>query len=101
MIELARRFLHLLPQKMKDSETLFARVVRIDFHVITDCLRRPERKDTASGQQSLGANPFEQFLCIIKQLPRLLADNRIVKDRRITSSQFPRMEEGRPIYIRD
>jgi hypothetical protein len=38
-------------------------------------------------------------LRVVKQLSRLLADNRVFKDRRIPSAQFPGVKERRPIDV--
>src|SRR6266550_4511027 len=69
VIELIRRFLHLLAKEMESRERFGARFVGINFNVVTDCFRGPESENAASGQQFLRSNSIEQLLRVIEQFP--------------------------------
>ena len=99
MIELPRRFLHLLSQKIKRRQLFSVRFVheKIDIIPIRAC--GPESKNTTRNQQFFRSDSIENHLRVVKNLARLGADRRVVKDGGVSSAQFPNMEEGRPINV--
>src|SRR5438132_264220 len=99
MIELPGRFLHLLSQKVKRRQFFTARFIDKQIDVIAVSSSSPESKNAAGCEQIFGCDFIQDLLRIVKEFPRLLADCRIVKDRRIPSAQFPNMKKRRPIDI--
>src|SRR5439155_2142503 len=97
MIRLSRRFLHLLTQEIKAGDFLRARFVSININIVADSACRPQSMNAARDQQVLRENVIKKCLCIIEQFARLFANFGVVENRRITTTQFPRMKERRPI----
>src|SRR5438132_10815519 len=97
MIRLSRRFLHLRKQEIKAGDFLRARFVSININIVADSACRPQSMNAARDQQVLRENVIKKCLCIIEQFARLFANFGVVENRRITTTQFPRMKERRPI----
>src|SRR6516165_599484 len=101
MIELSRRLLHLLTQKIKDGELFSPRLISVEMNVVTDGVCGPKSVNTARDQQIFGGNALKEFLCVIEKFARFFADLWVIKNRRVTAAQFPRMKERRPIDVFD
>src|SRR5437868_15482318 len=86
---------------MKSRQRLGPRFIAVNLDIVTDGFRRPECENAARGEKFLGANLLQQLLRVIEKLARLFAHDRIVEDRRIASTQFPGMEERRPVDVSD
>src|SRR5438874_8750794 len=101
MIELCRRLLHLLTQKIKRGDFFSAGVISVDMDVVADGVCGPQSVNAARDQEIFRCNTLEEFLRIIEKLTRLFAHLWVIEDRRVTATQFPRMKERRPIDIRN
>src|ERR1700676_3127388 len=97
MICLAGWLWHLLPQEIKRRQLVRSFFVDIKIDIVTSSLGRPKSVKAARREQLILRDFVEQFLGIIKELACLGADRWIVENRRIASTQFPRVKEGRPI----
>src|SRR5947207_10771550 len=101
MIELCRRLLHLLTQKIKRGDFFSAGVVSVNMNVVADGVCGPKSVNAARDEEIFRCNALEEFLCIIKKFARFFAHLWVVKDRRVTPAQFPRMKERRPVDVFD
>src|SRR5438552_11098651 len=101
MIELACRFLHLLPQKIKRGEPFSSVLLSVKFNVIANGVCRPECINASWRQQIFRHDALKQFLRIIEKFARLIADLRVIENRRVTTTHLPRMKERRPIDVSD
>src|ERR1700750_1479464 len=101
MIELCRRLLHLLTQKIKRGDLFSAGLTSVNTNVVPDGVCGPKSVNAARDQEILRCNALEEFLRIIEKFARLFAHLWIVEDRRVTSAQFPRMKKRRPVDVRN
>src|SRR6476659_534248 len=101
MIELPRRFWHLLTQKIKRGDFFSAGVISVNMNVVPGGVCGPKSVNAARDQEIFRCNALQEFLRIIEKFARLFAHLWVVEDRRVTSTQFPRMKERRPIDIFD
>src|SRR4030095_6281575 len=101
MIELARRLLHLLAQKIKRGDFFTANVVSMDMNVVADGACGPKSVTPARNQEIFRCNAPEEFLRIIENFACLFADLWIVENRRVSPTQFPRMKKRRPVDVFD
>jgi hypothetical protein len=101
VIKLSSRFLHLLTQKIKRGDFFGAGVIRVDINVIADGVSGPESVNATRNQEIFRCNAFEKFLCLVEKFARLFADLRVVENRRISATQFPRVKKRRPINVFD
>jgi hypothetical protein len=69
------------------------------MNIVANRVCRPKSMNAARNQQILRNNLIEKFLRIVEKFARLLANLGIVENRRITTAQFPRMKEWRPIDV--
>src|SRR2546423_6152948 len=60
-------------------------------------MRRPKSEDAARDERFVGGDLLENFLGVFEQLARLVSDYWIIKDCRISPTQFPNVKERRPI----
>src|SRR6266550_9065701 len=93
MIELSRRFLHLLTQKIKRGDFFSANVISVDMNVVADGVCGPKSANAVRDQQIFRCNTLKEFLRIIEKFARFFADLWVVENRRITATQFPRMKK--------
>src|SRR5436189_4584587 len=101
MIELCRRLLHLLTQKIKRGDFFSASVISVNMNVVANGVCRPKGVNAARDQEIFRCNALEEFLCFIEKFARFFAHLWVVEDRRVTATQFPRMKERRPVDIRN
>src|SRR4029077_2799205 len=101
MIELSRRLLHLLTQKIKGGDFFSAAVVSVNMNVIADCVCGPQSVNAARDQEIFRCNALKEFLRVIEKFARFFAHLWVVEDRRITATQFPRMKKRRPVDVFD
>src|SRR5260370_8805960 len=99
MIELSRRLLHLLPQKIKRREFLPSRLIAIKIDIVSDGVCRPKGVNASGGERLLHGDLIEKVLRVIEKFARLFADHRIIQYRRVTAAQFPYMKEWRPVDV--
>src|SRR5260370_38933085 len=99
MIELPRRLLHLLPQKIRRREFLPSRFIAIKIDIVSDGVCWPKGVNASCGEQILHGDLIEKVLRVAKKFARLFADHRIIQYRRITASQFPYMNAWRPVNV--
>src|SRR2546421_5221143 len=99
MIELFRRLLHLLAQKIKSRQLIPARFVVEKIDIVAVSGRGPEREHAARGQRLFGDNSIQNFLRVVEQLARLRADRGVIENRRVSSAQLPGVEKWRPIDV--
>src|SRR6266480_4291758 len=84
MIELSRRFLHLLTQKIKRGDFFNANVISVDMNVVADGV---------CGPKSVNAVRDQEIFRIIEKFASLFAHLWVIENRRITATQFPRMKK--------
>ena len=101
MIELARRLLHLLTQKIERRDLFGASVISVNDDIVPDRVCRPKCVNAARNQQVFRYDPLKQFLRVIEKFARLFADLRVIENRRMTPPQFPGMKERRPVDVPD
>src|SRR3954468_10062506 len=101
MVELTGRLLHLLTQKIKGGDFFSAVLVSVNINVVADGICRPKSVNAARCQEIFRCNALKKFLRISEQSARLSADLWVIENRRVTSTQFPRMEKRRPIDVFD
>src|SRR4029077_18845106 len=101
MIELCRRLLHLLTQKIKSGDFFSPGVISVDMNIVADGICGPKSVNAARDQEIFRCNALEEFLRIIEQLARFFAHLWVVEDRRVTATQFPRMKKRRPVDVFD
>ena len=101
MIELPGRLLHLLTQKIKGGDFFSAGVISVNMNVVADCVCGPKSVNAARDQKIFRCNAPKEFLRVIEKFARLFADLWVVKNRRVTATQFPRMKKRRPIDVFD
>src|SRR5262249_43991450 len=92
---------HLLTQKIERRDFFSPPVIAVNLDIVADSARRPKRVNAARHQEIFRGDAFEKFLRIIEKFACLFAGFWIVENRRITSSQFPRMKKGRPVDVFD
>src|SRR6266550_5160108 len=95
MIELSRRFLHLLTQKIKRGDFFSANVISVDMNVVADGVCGPKSVNAVRDQEIFRCNAPKEFLRIIEKFASLFAHLWVIENRRITATQFPRSEERR------
>ena len=93
MIELSRRLLHLLTQKIKRGDFFSPGVISVDMNVVADGVCGPKSVNAARDQEIFRCNALEEFLRIIEKFARLFAHLWVVENRRVTATQFPRMKK--------
>src|SRR5882724_1884232 len=101
MIELSRRFLHLLTQKIKCGDFFSANVISVDMNVVADGVCGPKSINAARGQEIFRCNALEEFLRIIEKFASLFAHLWVIENRWITATQFPRMKKRGPVDVRN
>src|SRR4249919_301918 len=101
MIELCRRFLHLLTHKIKRSDFFSASLGSVNMNVVAAGVRGPQSVNAARDQEIFRCDALEEFLRIIEKFARLFTHLWVVEDRWVTATQFPRMKKRRPIDIRN
>src|SRR5436309_1463955 len=101
MIELARRLLHLLTQKIKRDDLFSAGVITVNVDIVADGVCPPKCVNAARDQEIFRYDPLNKFLRIIEKFAGLFADFWVVQNGRVTPTQFPRMKERRPIDVFD
>src|SRR5439155_3934075 len=99
MIELSRRLLHLLTQKIKRGDLFSPRVISVDTNVVANGVYRPESVNRPWGQEIFRYDLRKQLICIVEKFARLFADLWIIENRRVTAAQLPGMEKRRPIDV--
>src|SRR5437762_12856226 len=101
MIELCRRLLHLLTQKIKGGDFFSPGVISVNMKVVADRVCGPKSVNAARDQEIFRCNALKEFLRIIEKFARFFAHLWVVEDRRVTATQFPRMKKRRPVDIFD
>src|SRR5438552_17959386 len=99
MIELPRRLVHLLPQKIECGEFLSSCFISVKIDIVTNGVCRPKSMDAARREQIPCGGLFEEFLLVVEKFARLFADYRILKYRRVTAAQFSEVKEERPANV--
>src|SRR5437588_4524708 len=97
MVELPRRFLHLLAQEKERRQFLGACFISVEDDIISNGMGRPQSMNAARDQETFSNDSIEKCLCIVEQFSRLFAELGIVKNSGISAAQFPRMKKRRPV----
>src|SRR5436190_5685239 len=101
MVELCRRLLHLLTQKIKRGDLFSASLISVNMNVVADGVCGPKSVNAARDQEIFRCNALEEFLRISEKFARLFSHLWVVEDRWVTATQFPRMKKRRPIDVRN
>src|SRR5260221_14336582 len=101
MIELTRRFIHLLTKHVEHRQHVAPRFVAVYLDIVTGTIGRPEPVNSFGSDKATVHDVLKEFLCIFKQLVSLGTHRWIVENRRESSTQFPSMEKWRPIDVRN
>src|SRR5260221_859859 len=101
MIELTRRFIHLLTKHVEHRQHVAPRFVAVYLDIVTGTIGRPEPVNSFGSDKATVHDVLKEFLCIFKQLVSLGTHRWIVENRRESSAQFPSMEKWRPIDVRN
>src|SRR5260370_28665289 len=101
MIDLPRRFIHLLTKNLKHRQHVAPRFVAVYLDIVTGTIGRPEPVNSFGSDKATVHDVLKEFLCIFKQLVSLGTHRWIVENRRESSAQFPSMEKWRPIDVRN
>ena len=86
VIELAARFVHLLAQETEGGGDAGARVVRVDFDIVTHGIGGEETVNASSGEESLVDDLAEQPLSVLEQFVGF----GLVQDVGIVARAFPK-----------
>src|SRR5437667_2770711 len=97
MVELSRRLLHLLTQEIEGANFFRARFITVNINIVANRVCRPKRMNAARDQKLLRDDVIKKCLRIIEKFSCLFTYFWVVKHRRITAAQFPRMKKRRPI----
>src|SRR5678816_174260 len=89
LVRFALLFRHLLSEKMERRQNTRSRFIAVDFHIITDGVRRKNSVNSARGEKLPLNDLLEQFLRIDEKLARLFTVSFVVENCRIASAQFP------------
>ena len=85
---------------MPGHRHLFAGFVGVDLDVVIIHRVGGEQPEHGiCGEPSFGNDFFQHGLSVGKQLAGFLAHNLVLQDLRVTSGQFPCLEERRPVYV--
>src|SRR5579863_5258185 len=91
----------LLAQRVESGENARAGFVGINFDIFKDAIGGEKAENGASREQLFADNAGEQLLRIVEQFFRLWPNAFLLEDSRIDSAQFPRVEKGSPVNIRN
>src|SRR3989442_11856156 len=89
--------LDLLAEEVERREHLSARFVGVQLDVVADAVGGEQAINAASGQQLLAGHVGQKFLCVSEKFAGFFAVPGVIENRRITSAEFPGMEERRPV----
>src|SRR5215217_307222 len=78
MIELSRRLLHLLTQKIKRGDFFSAGVISVNMNVIADRVCWPKSVNAARDEKIFRCNALKEFLRIIEKFARFFANLLVV-----------------------
>src|SRR5258708_19618171 len=101
MIELTRRFIHLLTKHVEHRQHVAPRFVAVYLDIITGTIGRPEPVNSFGSDKATVHDVLKEFLCIFKQLVSLGTHPGIIKNPRESSAQFPSIEKCPPIDVRN
>src|SRR5678816_881454 len=93
MIELCRRLLHLLTQKIKRGDFFSASIISVNMNVVADGVCGPKSVNAARDQKIFRCNALEEFLRITEKFASLFAHLWVIENRRITATQLTQIKK--------
>src|SRR5206468_12946050 len=97
VVGLAGPFVHLLAQEMEGGQDLAAVFVGVKLDIVADWVGGEEPIDRASEEEVFADDFIQQLLRVLEEFLGF----RSFQNRRIAPAQFPRVEEGGPVYQRN
>src|SRR6266566_2425420 len=82
---------------MERGEHLSARLVGVQLDVVADAVGGEQAINATSGQQLCVGHVGQEFLRVSEKFAGFFAVPGVIEDRRITSAEFPGVEERRPV----
>src|SRR6266853_397024 len=89
--------LDLLAEEVERREHLSARFVGVQLDVVADAVGGEQAINASSGQQLCVGDVGQKFLRVSEKFAGFFAVPGVIEDRRITSAEFPGVEERRPV----